>query len=126
MDGEVHLRKAQIAGLVFVPEESDSMRCAFAALLDKVAGLNKHAARTAGGVKHRAVVRFDDADNGLHDRRRGEELAAVLSALHRELHEEVFVDASENIAPGGTEGLAVENAEEVFKERVLELGVVLG
>ena len=62
----------------------------------------------------------------LHQRGRREELAVVLGALHGELHQEVFVDASEHIAAGGAERLAVEDAQEIFQQVALELIVVLG
>ena len=94
--------------------------------LDEVAGLDEHAARAAGGIEDDAVVGFDDVDDGLDERGRGEELAVVLRALHGELHEEVFVDAPEDIAAGGAEHFAVEDAEDLFEEVALELVVVLG
>ena len=85
-------------------------------LLDEMAGLNEHAARPARRIEDNTVVRLDHVDDGLHERGRGEELAVVLRALHGELHEEVFVDASEDIAAGSTERLAVENAEQIFQQ----------
>src|SRR5437867_1795990 len=99
------------------------MRRAAAAPLDEVAGLNEHAGRTGRWIKDNAVVRLDDVDEGLHERRRGEELAVVLRALHGELHQEVFVDAPEHVAAGGAERLAVEDAKQVFKKGALEFGV---
>ena len=97
-----------------------------AELLDEVARLDEHAAGAAGGIEDDAVVRLDDVDDGLHERGRREELAVVLRALHGELHQEVFVDAPEDVAAGGAERLAVEDAQQVFEQVVLELVVVLG
>lgn len=55
-----------------------------AAVLDKKAGLDEHAAGAAGGIEDGAVVGLDDVDDGLHERGQCEELAVVLSALHGE------------------------------------------
>ena len=62
----------------------------------------------------------------LHDRGRREELAVVVRLLHRELGEEVFVDAAEDIAAGLLDLLAVEQAHQVFEDLRLEDAVVLG
>ena len=62
----------------------------------------------------------------LHQRGRREELAVVLRALHRELHQEVFVDAPEHIAGGGAERRAVEDAQQISEKVAGELVVVLG
>ena len=102
------------------------MRRALSALLDEVAGLNEHAARPARGIEDDAVVRLDDVDEDLHERGRGEELAVVLRALHGELHQEVFVDAPEDVATGGAKRLAVEDAEQIFEKSVLEFRIIFG
>lgn len=47
--------------------------------------------RAAHRIEHRPMIRFDHDDDRLHERRRREELAAVVSFLNRELREEVFV-----------------------------------
>ena len=80
--------------------EDDLLRCVAARVLDEVAGLHEHAAGAAGRVEDDAVVRLDDVDDGLHDRRRREELAVVVGLLHRELGQEVLVDAAEDVAGG--------------------------
>ena len=79
-------------------------------MLDEMARLDEHTARAARRVENDAVVGLDHVDEYLHKRGRGEELAIVLRALHRELHQEVFVDAPEHIAGGGAERRAVEDA----------------
>ena len=94
-------------------------------MLDEVAGLHEHAARAAGRVEHRAVVRLDDVDDGLHDRGRREELAVVVRLLDRELGEEVLVDAAEDVAGGLLDLRAVEEAHQVFEHLGLEDAVVL-
>ena len=93
--------------------------------LDKVAGLDEHAAGAASGIEHDAVIGFDGVDEGLHQRGRGEEFAAVLRALHRELHQEILVNAAEHIAAGAAQRLAVEGAQQVFQQIALELVVIL-
>ena len=111
---------------VFLAEERHPVGGVEAEMLDEVARLNEHAARAARRVEHDAVVGLDHVDEHLHQRGRREELAIVLRALHCELHQEIFVDTPEHIAGGGAERRAVENAEQVSEDVVLELVVVLG
>lgn len=61
----------------------------------------------------------------MDERGRGEEVAVILRALHGEFHQEIFVDAPEDLASGGAERLAVEDAEDVFEDVVLEFVVIL-
>ncbi len=72
------------------------------------------------------MVRLDDVDDRLHERGRREELAVVLRALHRELRQEVFVDAAEHVARCAAQRLAVEGSQQVFEQAGVELLVVLG
>jgi hypothetical protein len=71
-----------------------------ALVFNEVAGLNEHPARSAGWVENRTVVRLDDIDNELDQRRRREEFAVVVRFLNRKLGEKIFVDATEDIAAG--------------------------
>ena len=96
-------------------EEGDAVGGILLLALDEVAGLDEHAAGAAGGIEDDAVVRLDHVDDGLDEGGRGEELAVILRALHGELHEEVLVDAAEDVASGGAESFAVEDAQEVFE-----------
>ncbi len=95
-------------------------------LLDEVAALHEHAAGAAGGIEDNAVVRLDDVDDGLYQGRRGEEFAVVLRPLHGEFHQEVFIDAAEEIAAGGTYRLGVEGSQDIFQQCVVKLGILLG
>jgi len=65
-------------------------------------------------------------DDGLDEGGRGEELAVILRALHGELHEEILVDAAEDVASGGAQSFAIEDAHQVFEDGGLEPAVVLG
>ncbi len=69
---------------------------------------------------------LDYIHNGLNERRRSEELAAVLCALHGKFHEEVFIDAPEQVSTGGAEHVTVKDAKEIFQEVVAKLVVILG
>ena len=77
------------------------------------------------GSRTTAVVGLDDVDDGLDDRRRGEELAVVVCALLRELREEIFVDAAEHVARGRAQRLGIEGPHHLFQYIVLKALVVL-
>ena len=94
-------------------------------VLDEVAGLDEHAARTAGRIEDDAVVGLDDVDDRLHERGRREELAVVVRLLDGELGEEILVDAAEDVAGGLLDLLAVEQPHQVFEHLGLEDAVVL-
>ncbi len=66
-------------------------------LFDKVAALHKHAAGTAGGIKHNAVIRFDDVDDGLYQGRRGKEFAVIKAFIAAE----TAIELNEASAPKG-------------------------
>ena len=104
--------------------ERDPLHGVLALVLDEVARLHEHAARAAGGVEHDAVVGLDDVDDGLDERRRGEELAVVVRAQLRELREEILVDAAEHVARGRAQRLGIEGPHHLFQDIVLEALVV--
>ena len=108
------------------PKKVTSAAGVLAQPLDEVAGLHEHAARAAGRIEHHAVVGLDHVHDGLHERGRREELAVVLRALHRELHQEVLIDPAEHVARGRADLLAVEDAQKVFKDIMIEALVVVG
>jgi len=87
--------------------------------------LDKHSSGAAGGVEDDAVVRLDDVHEELHERKGREKLAVVVGFLDREFGEEVFVDAAENIAGGGADALAVEQAHEFLEHLRLEDAIIL-
>ena len=126
MHREVHLGDADGVAVLLLSVEDGLLGRVAALVLDEVAGLHEHAARAAGRVEHRAVVRLDDVDDGLHDRSRREEFAVIVRFLDREFGEKVLVDAPEDIAGGVLDLLAVEQAHQVFEHRCLEDAVVLG
>ena len=66
-------------------------------LLHEAGALDKHAAGTAGGVEHAAVIRLENLDDQADDAARREELAALLPFRARELAEEIFVDPAEGV-----------------------------
>ena len=92
---------------------------------DEVGRLDEHAARPAGGVEDLAVERFEDLDDELDDRGRGEELAAALALGHGELAEEVLVDQAEAVALDVV-GQRVERAQQLDQHVVRERAVHLG
>ena len=95
------LARRMVVAVFSCPKNVTRLLVSWPCVLDEMAGLHKHAARSAGGIEDDAVVRLDDVDDGLHERGRSEELAVVLGALHGELHQEIFVDAAEHIAGRG-------------------------
>jgi hypothetical protein len=122
--GKVHPRQLGVGVALLLAVEGDFVVCLLVShFLDEVAGLHEHAGRAAGRVEHHAVVRFDDIDDHAHQRGRREELAAFLRAALRELVEEVFVDAAEDIAGGTPQGFAVEDFDDLSQQIGLEGGV---
>ncbi|MNE90872.1 hypothetical protein D3C80_1884210 [compost metagenome] len=65
---------------------------------DELLRLDEHAARTAAGVIHLAVVGVEHRHQGFHDTGRGIELPTLLAFGQGELAEEVFVYLTEQVA----------------------------
>ena len=127
VDREVHLGEPDGGGGLFLAEEGDAMGwCPCPVRSMKWLDWTNMPPEPQAGSKTTAVVGLDDVDDGLDERRRREELAVILRPLHGELHQEVLVNAPEDIAGGGAENFAVEDAQQVFEQVVLELVVVLG
>lgn len=126
MHYEVHFGEADGGRCFLLAEERDAMGGILAQVFDEVARLHEHPAQAASRIEHDAVVGLDDVHDGLHQRRRGEELAVVLRSMHRELQQKVLLDTSENMTAGRTERLAVEHVQQIFEKVVLELVVVFG
>jgi hypothetical protein len=115
-----------VVSFFFVTVERDPLHRVLTGVLDEVTGLHKHPTGAAGGVKNDAVVGLDDVDDGLNDGGRRKELAVVVRALLGELREEVFVDATEDIARCMAQGFRVEGAHHAFEKVVLEAFVIFG
>lgn len=96
-DGHVHLRHFPGVGVCLLPVNGDGP--AFVAVgLDKLGALHEHAARTAGGVVHAAVlVGLEDFDQGAHDARWRVEFAALLPFDRCELRNAIFVGAAKQV-----------------------------
>ena len=100
MHGKVDLGELRRRLVLLVAVERDPRHRVFALAFDEMARLHEHSARAAGGIKHHTVIWLDHVHDHLYERGRGEELAVVVGLLLRELHEEVLVDATEDIAGG--------------------------
>ena len=85
MDGEIHLGDANGVAVFLLAVEHDFLCCVSALILDEMTGLDEHTARSAGRVENSAVIRFDDVDDCLDQRRRGEKFSVVMCLLDREL-----------------------------------------
>ena len=125
VDGEVDLGELRSGLVLLVAVERDPLHSVLARVLDEVARLHEHPARTAGGVEDDTVIRLDHIHDGLDDRRRGEELAVVMRTLLGELDEEILVDTAEHVPRGGAKRLGIEGAHHLFQDVVLEAFVVL-
>ena len=79
VDREVHLGDADGVAVLLLAIEDDPLRYVGTFLLDEVAGLHEHPARTTGRVEHRAVIRLDDVDDRLHERDWREDLTVVVA-----------------------------------------------
>jgi hypothetical protein len=104
-DGEVHRREAPGRRVGFLTVDRHVAELA-AVRLDELLGLHEHAAGAAAGVIDLAVVGGEDGDQGLDDRGRRVELAALLALGAGELAEEVFIDLPEHVA--GLAGVGTE------------------
>jgi hypothetical protein len=124
--GQVHEGNVDGVRVLLLAVEDDLLGGVAAGVLDEVAGLDEHAPGAAGRIEDLAVIRLDDVDDHLHQRRRREELAVVVGVLDRELGQEVFVNAAEYVARGVPDLLAVEQPHEIFKHLGLEDAVILG
>ena len=125
MNGEVDLGQLRGRLILLMAVERDPLHRVRALIFNEVARLHEHAARAAGGVENDTVVGLDHVDDSLDDRGRGEKLAVVMRALHRELGEEVFVDAAEHVAGGRAQRFGVECPHHLFQDIVLEALVIL-
>ena len=125
VDCEVHLGDADGIAVLFLAVEDDLLRRVPALMPDEVAGLDEHASRTSRRIEDNAVVRLDDIDDCLHERRRREELAVIVGLLNGELSEEVFVDAAEDVAGGLADPLAVKQTHQVFEHLGFKDAIVL-
>ena len=66
--------------------------------LDEPLALHEHAAGAAARVVDAALIGCQHLDEHAHDMGRGIELPALLALGARELRQEVFVDAAEDVA----------------------------
>ena len=120
VDREVHLGDADCVAVLLLAVEDDLLRRVATLMLDEVAGLDEHPARTAGRVEHDAVIGLADVDDRLHERRGGEELAVVVRFLDGELGEEIFIDAAKNVTRRLFDLFAIEKAHQVFEDLCFE------
>ncbi len=120
MHCQVHLSQTDGGGVLFQTKESELLSGVLMSPFDDPSALHKHAARTAGRVKHPAVCWFDDVGNQRHQRHRSEELAAVVGLLVGELGQEIFVDAAKDISGNPLQFLGIKGAQQLAKHLVIE------
>ena len=125
MYGEVDLGQLSGRLVLLVTVERYPLHRVPALGLDEVARLHEHAARAGGGVEDDTVIRLDNVDDGLHDRRRCEELAVVVRALLGKLGEKILVDTAEHVAGGRAQRFGIECPHHLFQGIVLEALVIL-
>ena len=125
MDGQVHLRQTDRRRVLLHPEEGQLFRGVLVLTLDDAGGLNEHAARSAGRIKHDAEIGLKHLGDERHERNRREELAAVMRLGTGELREEVFVDAPEHVARHFLQLFRVQLAQKLSENLVVQLVVFL-
>src|SRR5438132_10311504 len=81
VNGEVHLGDVDSIAVLLLAVKDDSPGRIATLVLDEMAGLDEHAARAAGRIENSAVVRLNDIDDGLDQRRRREELPVIVGLL---------------------------------------------
>ncbi len=125
VDGEIHLRQPHGVSGLLLPEAGEFIAGTVVVLFNKGGALHKHAARATGGVKHLAVVGFDDLGNQPHQRAGGEEFTTTLPFSTGKLGKEVFVDAAKDIR-ADIEADVGEVLEQAGEDVVVEAGVGFG
>ena len=97
-----------------------------AVLVHEVARLHKHAATTASGVEHHALLGFQHVHQHLHQRLGGEKHTIVAGHGTGKLGEEILIDTPDDVAAHLVDGLVVEDAEQLAQQVVRKHRVGLG
>src|SRR5437588_11887600 len=106
MDSEIHSPYPPCGLIALLSVDRDLVGTATVGL-DESGGLNKQAARTAGGIEHTAFIRLQHLDKQPCYWRRREVLAAAVTLRSSKFFDEVFVGAPKNV--GGFSGLLAES-----------------
>ena len=77
----------------------------------KIASLHKHTSRATSRVKHYALFRLQHIYQHFHQGLWRKENAIIAGYRLGKLGKEVFIDASNNIAPYFIDGLVIENSK---------------
>ena len=125
VDGEVHAAESGRFLDLLLAVDRQFVGGIFLMLGDEARALNEHAAGAAGRVQDHSVVRFKDLNEEADDTAGREELAALLSLGHRELTQEILVDAAEGVEVGG-DGNLRDLLEQLLEQRAVENLVSLG
>ena len=104
-NGHIHLGQAEggvvgllpVNGNITLHATGNTVTISVGMSLNKLNGLNKHAAGTATGVIHSAAVGFQHFNQKLYHTLGGIEFTAALAFFFGEFGEEVFIHTAENI-----------------------------
>ena len=123
MHRHVHLAELRIILHLFLSIERHGAVGVHARLIDKIAGLDEHAAAAAGRVKQHAALGFQHVDDHFYQRFGREKHTVIRGDVLGKFIEEVFVDTPDNIAADFVERAVIENAEQLGENFVGEIGI---
>lgn len=126
VDGHVHEAELGVVVDLLLSVEHHGVDRVSAVVANVVRRAHEHAARAARGVEHGSAVGLDDAHDHTHQGLRGEEHAVVGCYSRGELAQEVLVDAPDDVIAFLVELLLVENSDDLAKELVPQIGIVVG
>ena len=111
VDGKVHPGQTDGGGVLLQAAEGEPLGGSLAVLRHGAGTLDEHAAGSARRVEHRAALGVQHVGNQRHQRDGGEKFAAVVGFLVGELGEEVFVDATKDVAGHPLQLIGIEGAQ---------------
>ena len=121
---KVHLGQADGGGVLLQGHKGEPLSGIPVLAFHDPGALHEHAARTAGRVQHRALVRFDHIGDQGDQGYGGEELAVVVGLEVGKTGQEVFINATEDISRGAFEFVGIERPQQLAQHLVVQFLVL--
>ena len=91
--------------------------------IHEITALHKHTAAAARAIKKNTLFRLDDVYNHFYEGFRREEHTVIGGDVFSKFIEEVFIDASNDIAADVIKSTVIENAKQLRQQFVGEVGI---